>query len=149
MLAIANLSETAEQSAPIGSLCELVVRLYDLAIARFEAAAEAAERNDIVARFQATSDAADIVAQLQLALDHSVGGQIAENLDQLYGFILSQLPMVNLDNDAALARRLGDLLQPLRQSWVELDRQYGRKGDDLADVLPAPANTVTELTAAI
>ena len=125
--------EAVEPTAPIGSLCELVVCLYDKAIAEFESAAEAAERNDIVARFQATSVAAEIVAQLQLALDHSIGGQIADNLDQLYGFILSQLPLLNLDNDAALARRLGDLLRPLRQSWIELDRQFGRKEDDLAE----------------
>ncbi len=142
-------SEAAESPAPIGSLCELVVRLYDTAIAEFEGAAEAAERNDIVARFQATSVAAEIIGQLQLALDHSVGGQIANNLDRLYSFILSQLPLVNLDNDAALARRLGDLLRPLRQSWMELDRQFGRKEDDLADVLPAPASNVAELVAAV
>jgi flagellar protein FliS len=149
MLAIANQSDNAPHTAPIGSLCELVVKLYDLAIESFEAAAAAAERNDIVARFQATSDAADVIAQLQMALDHSLGGEIAQNLDQLYGFILTQLPMVNLDNDAALARQLGDLLQPLRQSWIELDRQYGRNDDDLAKVLPAPAKPPVELTAAV
>ncbi len=142
-------SEATELPAPIGSLCELVVRLYDTAIAEFEGAAEAAERNDIVARFQATSVAAEIIAQLQLALDHDIGGEIAGNLDRLYGFILTQLPMVNLDNDAALARRLGDLLRPLHQSWMELDRQFGRKEDDLADVLPAPAVKVAELIAAV
>ncbi len=142
-------SEAAEQPVPIGSLCELVVRLYDTAVAEFEGAAEAAERNDIVARFQATSVAAEIIGKLQLALDHDIGGQIADNLDRLYGFILSQLPLVNLDNDAALARRLGDLLQPLRQSWMELDRQFGRKEDDLADVLPAPSGNIVELAAAI
>ena len=149
MQAIATHGEAADQPAPIGSLCELVVRLYDLAIAKFEAAAEAAERNDIVARFEATADAAEIIAQLQLALDHTIGGQIADNLDRLYGFILSQLPQVNLDNDAALARRLGDLLQPLRESWMELDRQFDAEEDDLADVLPAPTGNAAELTAAI
>lgn len=138
MQANATHSEAAETPAPIGSLCELVVRLYDKAIDELNGAAEAAERGDIVARFQATSVAADIIAQLQIALDHSIGGEIAGNLDRLYGFILTQLPMVNLDNDAALARNLADLLRPLRQSWIELDRQYGRKDDDLADVIPAP-----------
>ena len=149
MQANAVLSEAAETPAPIGSLCELVVRLYDKAIAELEGAAEAAEQGDIVARFQATSVAADIIAQLQLALDHSIGGEIAGNLDRLYGFILTQLPMVNLDNDAALARQLGDLLRPLRQSWIELDRQYGGKEDDLADVIPAPAAEVADLVAAV
>ena len=149
MQANAVLSEAAEPTAPIGSLCELVVRLYDKAIEELEGAAEAAEQGDIVARFQATSVAAEIIAQLQLALDHDIGGEIAGNLDRLYGFILTQLPLVNLDNDAALARRLGDLLRPLHRSWMELDRQFGRKEDNLADVLPAPAVKVAELIAAV
>ncbi len=141
--------QAAEPPAPLESLCGLVVRLYDKAIEELERAAEAAERNDIVARFQATAVAAEIVAQLQLALDHDIGGQIADKLDRLYGFILTQLPLVNLDNDAALARGLGDLLRPLRQSWNELDRQFGRQPGDLADIVPAPAAEVAELAPAI
>jgi len=150
MQANAILDETTETPAPLELLCGLVVRLYDKAIGDLEAAALAAERNDIVARFQATADAAEIVAQLQLALDHSVGGQIADNLDQLYSFILAQLPMVNLDNDATLARQLGDLLRPLRQSWIELDRQFGCKDDaDVGTVVAPPGGGNTELAAAI
>lgn len=151
MQANAIVSEAAETPAPLGSLCELVVRLYDKAIGDLEAAALAAERNDIVARFQATADAAEIIAQLQLALDHGVGGQIADNLDRLYGFVLTQLPMVNLDNDAALARRLGDLLRPLRQSWIELDRRFGCQDADVDvdTVTAAPTGKIAELAAAI
>ncbi len=143
--------QAAEPPAPLESLCGLVVRLYDKAIGDLEGAALAAERNDIVARFQATADAAEIIAQLQLALDHGAGGQIADNLDQLYSFILVQLPMVNFDNDAALARRLGDLLRPLRQSWIELDRQFGGKDADVDvdAVVAAPSGGNAELTAAI
>lgn len=150
MQANAMLSETAETPAPLELLCELVVRLYDKAIGDLEAAALAAERNDIVARFQATADAAEIIAQLQLALDHGAGGQIADNLDQLYSFILVQLPMVNLDNDATLARRLGDLLRPLRQSWIELDRRFGKDADVEVDTMvAAPGGGNAESAAAI
>ncbi len=149
MQANAILGDAAELPTPIESLCGLVVRLYDKAIADLDGAAAAAERGDIVARFQATAAAAEIIAQLQLALDHDIGGEIADNLDRLYGFILTQLPLVNLDNDAALARRLGDLLRPLRQSWIELDQQFGCTEDDLADVVPTPADQVAELAAAI
>ena len=149
MQANAIISEAAEPPAPIESLCGLVVRLYDKAIADLDCAAAAAERGDIVARFQATAAAAEIIAQLQLALDHDICGEIADNLDRLYGFILTQLPLVNLDNDATLARGLGDLLRPLRQSWIELDQQFGCTEDDLADVVPTPADQVAELAAAI
>lgn len=138
--------QAAEPPAPLESLCALVVRLYDKAIGDLDGAAAAAEQGDIVARFQATAAAAEIIVQLQLALDHDIGGQIADSLDRLYGFILTQLPLVNLDNDATLARSLGDLLRPLRQSWVELDQQFGCKH---ADVAVTPAGKAAELAAAI
>ncbi len=149
MEAHAIAGDTAGSPAPISSLCELVVRLYDKAIGDLERAAEAAEQGDIVARFQATAEAAEIIAQLQVALDHDIGGQIAHNLDRLYAFILIQLPQVNLDNDAGLARNLAGLLGPLRQSWVELDRQFGIKDTDLAEVVPGPVGSVADLAAAL
>ena len=53
------------------------------------------------------------------------GGEIASNLDQLYRYVITQLPMINIRNDAALTQSLIDLLTPLRDSWVELDERIG------------------------
>lgn len=122
----------------------LVVMFYDAAIDNLEAAAEAAEQGDIAARYSATERAADLVDELRLALDFTHGGKIAEQLDGLYGFIIAQLPQVNLGNDALLARRLAELLRPLRESWADLDQRLraedsdrgGGPAQDVADTEP-------------
>lgn len=101
----------------------LVVMFYDAAIESLEEAAEAAERGDVKARFAATSRAADVIAELQLALDRELGGEVAEGLDGVYRFVIAQVPQINIGNDAVLARRLVEILQPLRDAWAELDRR--------------------------
>ena len=99
----------------------LIVILYDEAIANLEAAIDAIEKGDIEARFEATAKVADIVSQLYLALDLDQGGEIAENLGNIYNFILTQLQRVNFNDDVDMARQAIGLLEPIRESWQELD----------------------------
>lgn len=101
----------------------LVVMLYDEAIANLEIAVEAIEKGEIEARFEATARVADIISQLYLALDLEQGGEIAENLGGIYNFILTQLPRVNFHDDVDMARQAIGLLQPVRDSWFELDER--------------------------
>ncbi len=115
-LNLETLARMAEESPST-----LLVMAYDQAIESLAAAADAAEAGDIEARFDATTDAAEIVSELRLALDIDNGGQVAVKLDALYAYIVGHLPMVNLNNDAGLARSLGGLLAPLRDSWAQLD----------------------------
>ena len=98
----------------------LVVLFYDEAIASLRAAAAAAADNDVMARLDATTQTAEVIHQLQLALDLDRGGEIADNLDRLYSFVIVQLPQINLHNDVALAESLIGILEPLRRSWIEL-----------------------------
>jgi flagellar protein FliS len=99
----------------------LVVAVYDEAIASLRAASEAIARHDIAARFEATAQTAEVVSFLRLSLDHDKGGAIATNLDRLYAFVVSQLPLLNSQNDAAIAAGLLAILEPLRAGWAELD----------------------------
>ena len=99
----------------------LVIALYDEAIASLVAAIAAIEAGEIEARFIATTQAIDVVSELRAALDLGQGGDIAANLNKLYEFFVSQVPMINIIDDAASAQELIHLLEPLRRSWVELD----------------------------
>jgi flagellar protein FliS len=99
----------------------LVVAVYDEAIASLRAASEAIARHDIAARFEATAQTAEVVSFLRLSLDHDKGGAIAMNLDRLYAFVVAQLPLLNSQNDAAIAAGLLAILEPLRAGWAELD----------------------------
>lgn len=101
----------------------LVVMMYDAAIKSLEDAVAAIGRGDIEARYNATAQTAEIISQLYLALDMEQGGEIALGLSGVYNFILSHLPLVNFDNDAAIAEQAITLLRPIRESWQTLDER--------------------------
>lgn len=108
------------QQVMSASPAKLVAMLYDRAIMLLHEAVEAIEAGDIERRWKANSKATEIVGELWQALDLERGGEIAANLNQLYAFMMMRLTMVDVENNAAAAREVIGLLDPLRQSWHEL-----------------------------
>jgi flagellar protein FliS len=104
----------------------LVAMLYDKAIASLSEAIRAVEAGDVQGRWKANHRAFEIVQHLQMTLDRERGGEIARNLDRLYGLILRLLPEVNARNDAAPARQAIALLEPLRDAWRMAARERGQ-----------------------
>jgi flagellar protein FliS len=101
----------------------LVFMLYDKAIACLKESIRAIAAGEIEARCKANTRVIEIVSHLRSTLDHEKGGEISQNLDRLYGFILSLLPKVDFNNDAKTAQTVIDLLAPLRESWKTLAAQ--------------------------
>ena len=103
------------------SQSRLVVMIYDEIIDALNRAIAAVDSGAIQDRCNAITEAMELVAQLALSVDIERGGEIAENLAQIYKFILAHLPWVNLRNDAQAARDALQLVTPLRNAWIELD----------------------------
>src|SRR5690606_8943602 len=82
----------------------LVAMLYERAIRALRDAVRAIETQDVQARFQNVERASEIIVHLSGTLDTDRGGEIADNLSQLYVFMLRRLSEVNLRNDAQAAR---------------------------------------------
>ncbi len=102
------------------SPAKLVAMLYERAIKLLHDAVGAIEAGDIERRWMANSKATEIIGELWQALDLEAGGEIAENLNRLYGFMMMRLTMVDTENNAQAAREVIGLLEPLRRSWHEL-----------------------------
>lgn len=114
------------QSVMTASPARLVAMLFDRAISSLKEAVRAIEEHDIETRWRANNRAIDIITHLEMTLDLERGGEIAENLNELYKFILNRLPRIDMKNDAQTAQEIIGLLEPLRQSWHELaDRGAG------------------------
>lgn len=99
---------------------KLVAMCYDRAIGALKDAIRAIDNNDIQARFDNATRAANIIAHLWSTLDLDRGGEIAQNLSNIYGFAMGRLPDVNTYNDPKAAQEIIDLLTPLAQSWNTL-----------------------------
>ena len=115
-----NVSKYLTQQIMTASPAQLVYLLLDKAISSLNEAILAIEEGDVARRWKANNRATEIVSHLWSTLDREKGGQIADNLDQLYGFILRQLPAVDIQNDPQPARDAIGLLTPLRESWREI-----------------------------
>ncbi len=119
-----------------------VAMLYEAAITSLHKAIDAIEKGEIEARWRANQRACDIIEHLLMTLDLERGGEIAQNLDRLYKFMIRHLIAVDVRNDPQPARDVIKLLEPLHQSWVELDKKIASEG--AAAVAPEPADPPRE-----
>ncbi len=117
------------QQVMSASPAKLVAMLYERAILLLHDAVGAIEAGDVERRWRANSKATEIIGELWQALDMEVGGEIAENLYRLYGFMMMRLTMVDTENSAQAARDVIGLLEPLRRSWHELADGEGANGE--------------------
>ncbi len=110
------------------SPAKLVAMLYERAITLLRETIEAIEAGDVERRWRANGKATEVVSHLWGTLDRDRGGEIAENLNRVYGFMIMRLTMVDVENDAQAAREVIELLEPLRRSWHELAEGEGASG---------------------
>lgn len=96
---------------------KIVVMLYERTVRDLEDAREALaqgkrpEVNRLVVHSQA------IVAELQRALDHSVGGEVAANLDALYDWLFRQHLTLLASPSAKVIDDCLKVLAPLLEAW--------------------------------
>jgi flagellar protein FliS len=102
------------------SPAKLVAMLYERAITLLHETVEAIEAGEIERRWRANSKATEVICHLWQTLDRERGGEIAENLNRLYGFMMMRLTMVDVENNAQAAREVIGLLEPLQRSWEEV-----------------------------
>ncbi len=98
----------------------LVAMLYDKAVSCLKAAVQAIHSNEIETCWKNNHRAQEIINHLFMTLDLEKGGEVASNLEALYGYMLLRLPDVDVNNDARVAEEVIELLEPLRASWNEL-----------------------------
>jgi flagellar secretion chaperone FliS len=99
---------------------ELVVMLYDGALASAATAHDAMVRRDIPTRRTALSRTMAIVSELQATLDMERGGAVAAELDRLYTWMTSRLVDATVQQDAAPIRDVHRILTILRDAWREI-----------------------------
>jgi flagellar protein FliS len=99
---------------------ELVVMLYDGALKFLHQTREAIERGDISARRDASSRAITIISELQSTLNMEQGGEIAQRLDELYGYVNGRILQAAAENAVGPIDDATRVLATLRESWVAI-----------------------------
>ena len=100
----------------------LVVKLYEGAIRQVQRALDCREAGRVGERGEAISRAMAIVSELSSALDMERGGDIATNLNALYGFVNGRLLEANLRGRSDYIDDAVRILGILSEAWTELAR---------------------------
>jgi flagellar protein FliS len=107
--------ETSISGASPHKLIKLLLAGYFDAVAEGRGAMKA---GDMAAKGNALGRALRIVDEgLKASLDLRAGGELAQNLSDLYGYICLRLTHANLRNDEAALDECNALMQPIREAW--------------------------------
>ena len=96
---------------------ELIQMLFDGLIESLATAKGHIQHNNIAEKSKAISRASRIVLGLQGALDFDKGGELANNLNELYNYITRRLLHVNARNDLAALDEIHGLMTEIRGAW--------------------------------
>jgi len=100
----------------------LILLLFDGAIKAIVKAKFHMEKKEIPAKGVAISKAIAIIDEgLKLSLDVKAGGELAENLSDLYDYMCRRLLHANLKNDIGALDEVGRLLLELRGAWAAIE----------------------------
>lgn len=105
---------------------QILIMLYDGAIRFIRRAMVGIENNDMTELRVGVNKTLAIIIEFSSSLDHKIGGQIAEDLDALYAFMIRELNSVTISPEMAKLESVEKLLVDLRATWkeaVEINRK--------------------------
>jgi len=121
-----------ENMVKTASPLQMVIMLYDRAIANLRTARElmlAGEQSPEALRekLEALGKAADIIAWLDGTLNFEKGGQIAQNLHQIYDTLLHELVKVSAKDDPEVVGKMIGILENLREAWRDAEKDLRKQ----------------------
>ena len=96
---------------------QLIQMLFDGLLESLAATKGHIQNGAIVEKGKSIARASRIVIGLQGALDYERGGDLANNLNELYGYVTRRLLHVNARNDLDALEEIFGLMNEIRTAW--------------------------------
>lgn len=97
---------------------QIVSLLYDGVLQALAGARGAIQRGDVAEKCNAIAKAVRIIEEgLKTGLDLEQGGELAQNLEGLYGYCVVRLALANARNDEAVLQEVASLITEIAQAW--------------------------------
>jgi len=106
----------------------LVLMLMDACAERLTIAYSCTERRQIVRKAKLLHSCVTIIAELRGSLNIAAGGPLAENLSNLYEYMMRQLLLANVNCEAGPVKEVLGLLNEIRSAWVAIGPQVHSNG---------------------
>jgi flagellar protein FliS len=101
---------------------KLIVMLFEGALLAVAMGIQHMKAGEIEKKGLAISKAIMIIdSGLRASLDKKAGGEIAENLDSLYGYMSEKLLAANMKNQPEMLEEVQNLLKDLKSAWDAID----------------------------
>ena len=110
-----NISLESEIAA--ASPHRLIQMLMEGVFSKIGAAKHCIKQNNISGKGENISMAISIIDGLRVSLDKSRGGEMAENLDNLYDYMERRLFEANVKSDVAILDEVSGLLTEVKSAW--------------------------------
>lgn len=108
----------ADAAVEVNDPHKLILLLFSGAQAALGSARAAIQLNQIAVKGESISKAIDIVSNgLKVSLDLETGGQIAEQLEALYDYMVLRLLNANAKNDLKALEEVSGLLEEIHSAW--------------------------------
>ena len=120
-----NITSGVEEADPH----RLIQMLMQGALEKIAIAKGYIERKDTANKGVHISWAISIIEGLRSSLNMEQGGEMAQNLEDMYDYMIRRLLRANLENDVALLDETSSLLQTIKSAWDELPGIIGQTVD--------------------
>lgn len=108
---------SVQSDAANASPHRLIQMLIDAAVGKLAAAKGFMVNRKIEEKGKQIGVVIAIIGSLRASLDKERGGEISENLDQLYDYMIRRLTNANISNDVTILDEVTSLLLPLKDAW--------------------------------
>ncbi|MFD2180263.1 flagellar export chaperone FliS [Veronia pacifica] len=103
---------------------KVVQMLMAGAIERLVQGKAAMQAGNVAIKGERLGKALDIVISLRSCLSMDEGGEIAENLDALYDFVIRQISVANRDNLEQPIDDVVEILMEIKSAWDQIPAEY-------------------------
>ncbi|WP_299008950.1 flagellar export chaperone FliS [uncultured Shewanella sp.] len=108
---------SVESGISVASPHKIIQMLFAGALERLAQARCAIEQKDWAKKGEAIGKALSIVSGLNDSLNMEVEGEVANNLNALYDFMLQQMSAANMNNDVKAIDDVMDILKVIKEGW--------------------------------
>ncbi|EJN6960053.1 flagellar export chaperone FliS [Photobacterium damselae] len=102
----------------------IIQMLYAGAIERLIQGKAAMEQGNIAMKCERLSKALDIIMSLRDCLSMEEGGDIANNLDSLYDYMIRQVSTANAENQPEPIDEVITMLREIKSAWDQIPSEY-------------------------
>ena len=119
----------------------MVLMLMDAATERMAIARGCMERHETARQARLLHSCVNIIAELRGSLNLSEGGALAQNLSDLYDYMINRLMLANARSDAACIIEVSRLLDEIRSAWVAIGPEVRKAARPAVPTVPRAAAT--------